>query len=412
MSVFGVQRAPGQIYFGVGQRHALPAIAKAFGKRVFICSDERFKTTDALAAMADALRASGLEVGLYDQTIAELPISCVREAAKAAIEFHPNVIVGIGGGSCLDIAKLVALICRHGDDLPSMYGELKVPGPTVPVIAVPTTSGTGSEVTPVAVLGDPQHVVKIGISSPFLIPAVAVCDPELTLTCPPRLTAIAGADALTHAIEAFTAIRRTADPELAQLTVFVGKNALSDFSAMAAIRALYFNLRKAVEDGTNIAAREQVMLGSLLAGLAFGSAGTAAAHALQYPIGALTSTAHGLGVAALMPFVMDFNQNECIAEFAEIARELQLSPWEDHVGLADAAIDAVAKLFADIGIPRSIADLGVKEENLEWISKQSMLAARLVNNNPRQLDVASIRQIVDAAFAGNRQSRTNSRERS
>src|SRR5690606_21603860 len=170
-----------------------------------------------------------------------------------------------------------------------------VPGPIMPLIAVPTTAGTGSEVTPVAVLSDSERTLKVGISSPFLIPTWSVCDPELTFSCPAALTAIAGADALTHAIEAFTAVRRDPVPSIAQERVFVGKNTMSDHFALSAITLLWEGLEAACEDNTDRSAREKVMLGATMAGLAFGVAGTAAAHAIQYPVGALTHTAHGLG---------------------------------------------------------------------------------------------------------------------
>lgn len=177
-----------------------------------------------------------------------------------------------------------------------------MPGPVLPVIAVPTTAGTGSEATPVAVISDPDRTLKVGISSPHLLPRVAICDPDLTLTCPPALTAIAGADALTHAIEAFTAGRRAPSPELAQRHVFIGKSALTDHFALLAIRLLGRSLERACHDGADEEARADVMLAALAAGCAFGTAGTAAAHAIQYPVGALTHTAHGLGVATLLPY--------------------------------------------------------------------------------------------------------------
>lgn len=166
-----------------------------------------------------------------------------------------------------------------------------MPGPVLPVIAVPTTAGTGSEATPVAVISDPDRTLKVGISSPHLLPRVAICDPDLTLTCPPALTAIAGADALTHAIEAFTAGRRAPSPELAQRHVFIGKSALTDHFALLAIRLLGRSLERACHDGADEEARADVMLAAL-----------AAAHAIQYPVGALTHTAHGLGVATLLPY--------------------------------------------------------------------------------------------------------------
>lgn len=400
MSFHGTQRSPKAIYFGNGQRSVLPELVKTYGQRVLICSDNRFALDPLLSQIKQDLDNANLYLRVYDRTIAELPLECILEAAEMVRDFDPQVIIGVGGGSCLDLAKLVALVLRYGADLSAFYGEFKVPGPVLPVIAVPTTAGTGSEVTPVAVLADPARVSKVGISSPFLIPDVAVCDPELTASCPRGLTAVAGADALTHAIEAFTAIQRAPDAGLALRQVFVGKNALSDAQARLAIAALANNLAEAVNGGS-LKSREQVMYGALAAGLSFGVAGTAAAHAIQYPIGALTKTAHGLGVAALMPYVMEFNRSVSETEFAEIAR-LFGRDADSEAELADAAIDAVLALFQNIGIPASIAELGVTEDRLEWIAEQSLLSARLVNNNPRPLDAAAILSIVRAAYAGDR----------
>ena len=282
-----------------------------------------------------------------------------------------------------------------------MYGEFKVPGPTAPVIAVPTTSGTGSEATPVAVIGDPERVLKVGISSPYLIPHAAVCDPELTLTCPPMLTAVSGADALTHAIEAFTALRREATPSLGLEHVFVGKNALSDATAKLAVPALMKNLPVAVREGGNLQAREQVMHGAYCAGLAFGAAGTAAAHAIQYPVGALTHTAHGLGVAVLMPYVLRFNRSHCMRELAELGATLGLAGSSD-AALADAFIEAVGGLFVDIGIPHSLEQLGVPADKLGWIAESALGITRLIKNNPRPIDLPAMNRLVRHAHAGDR----------
>src|SRR5690606_39027683 len=203
-----------------------------------------------------------------------------------------------------------------------------------------------------------------GISSPVLVPPVAICDPDLTLSCPAGLTAIAGADALTHAIEAFTAIRRQPAPGIAQDRVFVGKNALSDHFALRAIGLLWQSLEAACKDGSDRAAREKVMMGATLAGLAFGVAGTAAAHAIQYPVGALTHTAHGLGVACLMPYVMTWNAPVIQSELQDIALAAGLTG-------ADAVIPALAALFEAIGIPPTLHDLGLAEDRIDWVAEQS-----------------------------------------
>jgi alcohol dehydrogenase class IV len=272
-----------------------------------------------------------------------------------------------------------------------------------PVIAVPTTSGTGSEVTPVAVIADTERGTKVGISSPYLIPRVAVCDPELTLTCPPGLTAVSGADALTHAIESYTAAQREVTVDLTVKNVFVGKNALSDMFGLLALKNIFEALPTAVKDGKNIEAREKMMLASLAAGCAFGTAGTAAAHAIQYPVGNETHTPHGMGVALLMPYVMEFNRPACVGGFAEIARGIGLSGKDDE-DLSKKLIDAVAALLAEIKIPVTLKELGLPEDKQDWTAEAAIGAARLVNNNPRKLDVDALKAITRAAFTGDRAS--------
>jgi len=399
--MFGIQRSPRITLFGAGQRMAAGSVVRDCGHRAFICTDERIHVDQRLNDVVDALTAAGVTHAIYASTQPELPASCVMEAADQAREFRPDVVIGLGGGSCLDVAKLVAAILAHDMPLSEMYGESKLPGPTVPVIAIPTTSGTGSEATPVAVIGDPDLVLKVGISSPYLIPHAAICDPELTLTCPPMLTAVSGADALTHAIEAFTAVRREPTASLAHDHVFVGKNALSDANARLAFGALMRDLPAAVRDSGNLPARERVMYGAYCAGLAFGAAGTAAAHAIQYPVGALTHTAHGLGVAALLPYVLRFNRSHCTPELAELARGLDLAGGTDDA-LAGAMLEKVDALLTEIGIPSSLKDIGVPEDRLDWIAEGALGIARLIKNNPRPIDLPAMRTLVRRAYEGDK----------
>lgn len=401
MTHFGALRTPRNIIFGKGQRGSLGKAAKSLGSRAFICTDTRLSAERDFIAMMDDLKSNGVAVHIYDQTIAELPLSCLDDCVASGKKFGPDIVIGIGGGSCMDIAKAAAVMLTHGGNIRNYYGEFKVPGPVLPLISIPTTSGTGSEVTPVAVLGDPERTMKVGIASPHIISHTAICDPELTYTCPPGLTAISGSDALTHAIEAFTAIRRPATPHLVHEHVFIGKNLLSDHHALFAIELISRSLAHACRQGDDEAAREDLMLGALSAGLAFGTAGTAAAHAIQYPVGALTHTPHGTGVALLMPYVMDFNRSACVPEFAQIALAMGIQrAGKSDDQLSVAAIEKVAALFAEIGLPKTLAELGLPSDKLDWTAEQSFTAQRLVKNNPKPLDVEKLAIIVKAAFGG------------
>ncbi|MDP2781947.1 iron-containing alcohol dehydrogenase [Devosia sp.] len=403
MSLFASMRAPRTIVFGSGQRNAVPGYARPLGQKALIVTDARMGASADLAAMVDGLKAAGLTVAVFDQTLPEVPLECIAQCVAFGRAFGPDLLIGLGGGSCLDMAKVAAVLLRHGGSPRDYFGEFKVPGPVLPLIAVPTTAGTGSEATPVAVVADSERLLKVGIASPHIIPLVAICDPELTLSAPAGLTAIAGADALTHAIEALTAGPRVVDADSSLDHVFLGKNALSDGHAREAIGHLARGLRRSVDNGQDLAARESVMYGALLAGLAFGTAGTAAAHAIQYPVGALTKTAHGAGVACLMPYAMSFNLSHATQSMAEVAVAMGVAEaGDDARGNGERAIVAVEMLFASIGIPADLKALGLREDQLDWTAEQSLGAARLVKNNPRPLDLSAMQAIVRAAFAGDR----------
>lgn len=397
MHLFGTLRAPRELLFGSGQRHALGGIAASLGRRALVITDTRLSTDADFLMLLEQLEKAGLEVVIDSSTLPDVPVESAVNSALSARDFAPDLVIGVGGGSCLDMAKCVALLLTHGGRPQDYYGEHTVPGQVMPLIAIPTTAGTGSEVTPVAVLSDAERSLKVGISSPHLIPTVSICDPDLTLSCPPALTAIAGADALTHALEALTAIRREPVPGIAQQRVFVGKNELSDHFALSAITLLWQGLEAACMNGGDRAAREKVMLGATLAGLAFGVAGTAAAHAIQYPVGALTHTAHGLGVACLMPYVMTWNAPAIRHELARIAQAAGLAGPDD-------VIPELVSLFARIGIPSTLRELGLEEGRIFWVAEQSAGITRLIQNNPRPLSLNEMRNLVAAAYHGDRSS--------
>lgn len=403
--MFGAVRTPQNILFGKGQRKALPTYAARAGGRALIVTDERLAADPDFRNLVDAVGMAGVETRVFTGVIAELPVECIAAGVEAGKAFGADCVIGMGGGSCLDAAKAISLLLAHGGTPSDYYGEFKVPGPILPLISMPTTSGTGSEVTPVAVLTDPDRALKIGIASPYLISQTAICDPELTYSCPPSLTAVSGADALTHAIEAYTTARREPTPGLIHEHVFLGKNVFSDHYALLAIQHISASLRQACENGRDHVARERLMLGSLAAGLAFGTAGTAAAHAVQYPVGAMTHTPHGTGVALMMPYVMQFNRDWCVRELVEIGQAIGLSlpdgPQEER---ANATVDAVADLFASVGIPKSLAELGIRQDQLATVEEQSLGIGRLIKNNPRPLDASSMRLLVGAAFVGDRAS--------
>jgi alcohol dehydrogenase len=393
----GVLRAPREVLFGAGSADAAGELARRLADRVFVVTDATLAAGEAGRRVLASVRAQGVEVEVFEGTVPELPMNVVLGAISAAAAAAPQCVVGLGGGSSIDLAKLVALGVAHGDDLRSFYGEEQVPGPIAPLIAIPTTAGTGSEVTPVAVLTDPEAVLKVGISSRQLIPTYALVDPTLTHGCPPSVTGHAGIDALAHAVEAYTAARRP--QTLGTQGVFVGKNSLSDPLALVAIRQIAPNLLAAQRDEPD--ARAAVAYGSLCAGLAFGTAGTAVAHALQYPIGASTHTPHGLGTGLLLAYAMRFNRPVRIAELAAIGRAMGVSgDDEDDERTADAAVAAVAALATAVGVPSSLAELSIAEEELPQLARQALGVSRLIVNNPREPDEEDLLEILRAAWRG------------
>jgi alcohol dehydrogenase class IV len=402
-ATFGVLRLPRNIVVGAQQRFAIADIAAEFGDKVLICTDPRLAASDELQALVTNLESRKLSVRVYGETQAELPtpgiIACVEELKGQDID----VVIGFGGGSCMDMAKVVSVLLTHGGQPSDYYGEFAVPGPVKPVIALPTTAGTGSEATAIAVVSDPGLGMKMGISSPHIIPFAAVCDPELTYTCPPPLTAATGADTFVHLVESFTAITREPTHTLANERVFVGKNVLTDSLALDGIRLVGRSLATAYKDPGNTDARADMMLAALYGGIVLSNAGTAAAHAIQYPVGALTHTPHGVGVGLLLPYVVRHNFSAVEPQLAQVAEAL----GRDIKGLsirsaAIAGVEAIDEVIATIELPATLQDLGVQEGDLAQIARLSLNSKRLIDNNPVPLDLASVTSIVHAAYAGDR----------
>jgi alcohol dehydrogenase class IV len=381
---------PRRVVFGTGALAALATEARALGASALVCTDPNIAATDGFARALALLADAGIETRVFADTPPDIPPAAVAACLDVARGFAPEVVIGVGGGSSLDMAKVVALLLRHPGPLETYYGENGVPGPIVPVVAVPTTAGTGSEVTPVAVVSDPGRRLKVGVSDPQLVPSVAICDPELTLTCPPGVTAHAGIDALMHAVESYLAPPRETDWAAASHDVFRGRSALTAPYSLAAIREISGALERAVSDGSDREARARMLSGSLRAGIAFGHAGTGGAHALQYAVGAATGTPHGLGVGLLAPYVLAYVAPAAERELADIAAAM---------GVPDA-IAEVARLLDAIGVPRTLRQLGVAQVDLPQLADDAATVQRLLRNSPRPLDRDALLDILGHAWSG------------
>jgi alcohol dehydrogenase class IV len=391
----------GQLVFGRGAAGQLGDIAGRLGaKRVLIATDTALEKAGLLDRVRAPLAGNGVTVEVFNGGEPEPSMRAAQACIEAGRRFRPDAVLGLGGGSNMDLAKITAAVLAHSGGPPDYVGDDKIPGPIGPLICVPTTAGTGSEVSAASVLTDTENKIKVGVLSNHLRPRVAVVDPLLTLSCPAKVTADSGIDALTHAIEAYTAVDNAAFPLPAgERTVYQGRHPLADCLAEKAIALIGANLRRAVADGQDAEAREGMALGATLAGLAFSNVGVAVVHALEYPVGGATHCSHGAGNGLLLPFVMRFNLPARVREFAAIARLL----GEDVTGLgeqaaAERAITAVERLRRDIGIPQRLRDLGVGPDQLRPFAEKAFGIKRILRVNPRPVTVEDLEEILQSAF--------------
>lgn len=394
----------GALFFG---RNAVPvhlreACERLGAKRAFVVTDPVLVRAGLLARTAEPLTGANVSFASFDRVTPEPGVELVRECAAAARAFAPDVVIGLGGGSNMDTAKLVSILLAHGGDPLDYTGDCRVPGPVKPLICIPTTAGTGSEVSAAAVFTDTANRIKVSCLSPFLRPAFALVDPLFTLSCPPKVTADSGIDALTHAIEGFCAVNNDAFPlPSGEKTVYQGKNPMADLMAREAIALVGRFLRRAVADGSDLEARDGMALAGTLGGLAFSNAGVALVHAMEYPVGGAVHVSHGAGNGLLLPYVMRFNLPERVELTAQIGRLLgrQTGASEAPEAGAEAALQAVEQLRHDIGIPTRLRDLGVTEDMLPGFAEKAFAIKRLMRVNPRAPQNADeILGIYRAAF--------------
>ncbi|GAB7388886.1 iron-containing alcohol dehydrogenase [Bacillaceae bacterium] len=389
-----------KIVFGNGAVRKLDAVLKRLkAKNVLVITDGGIRKAGILDRVLNVLQEAGYKTVVYDGAVPEPPVASALECYEfARTQMETDAIIGLGGGSSIDLAKVVALLQAYGGHPADYFGENRVPGPIAPLVAIPTTAGTGSEVTSVAVLTDTDNDIKIGISDNFLRPAVALLDPELTLGLPPYVTACSGIDALSHAVEAYTAKEFKYIDAQGDI-LFQGANPISDTLALRAIELIAQNLLLAVHQGSNLEARANMLLGSLLAGMAFSNAGTAAAHALAYPIGGLVKSPHGELTGLLLPYVMEFNVKVAEEKMVKIAQAFGVDTRRmTDEEAAQAAVQAVFSLLENIGLPTKLSQIGVKKEDLPQIAEKALPIERLIRNNPRVPTKESFLALLNKAY--------------
>ena len=286
----GFVRQPKTVLFGPGQRRQLGLIAKGLGRHALMVTDERMAQTPEFKGLLANLAEQDVKTSVYDRALPDLPRSNIVEAVSLFGGKGADVVVGVGGGSCLDLAKSVAVVLANGGDVRDFYGEFRVPRPSLPIITVPTTGGTGAEVTSIAVIFDDETNMKMAITDAHIEPTAAIIDPELTLTCPRGLTAATAADALSHLVEGFTARPKNPTPQELATKIYVGKNRITDIFCVKGLELMNKSLGKVVENPSNLDARSDVMFAAYCAGMVINTTGTAAAHAIQSPIAAFSHT--------------------------------------------------------------------------------------------------------------------------
>lgn len=391
----------GQVVFGPGAALQLGSVLKRLSvNRILLVTDRNLVATGMVAQIADIIRASDCSVEIFDGGEAEPSIDIANACLEAGRKHRPNGIVALGGGSNMDLAKACAAVLTHGGTVRDYVGEERVPGPILPLVCLPTTAGTGSEVTGASILLDAENHVKVAMISNYLRPTVAVIDPRLTLSCPKKVTADSGIDALTHAIEAYTAVENSDFPiPVTEVSSNQGRNLMGDIFAEKAIELIGANLVLAVNEPLNLAAREAMSLAAMLAGLAFSNVGVALVHALEYPVGGAVHCSHGEGNGLLLPYVMRFNLPTRLARFAKIAQLL----GEDISGLdqqsaAERSVAIVERLNQAIGIRPRLRDLGVTAQQLPVLAEKTLQIKRILRINPRPVTLADLQRILELAW--------------
>jgi alcohol dehydrogenase class IV len=394
-----------EVHFG---NNAVQAIGKhvfRLGcKKVLIVTDKVLVKVGILDKVVAPLKEEKIAYEVFDGGEAEPRVVVAEEAIKFAKGKNIDCIVGLGGGSNIDTSKAVAIILTHGGELKNYFGEGKVPGSLMPIIAVPTTAGTGSEISWGAVLTDTATQLKQVLADDFIRPTIAIEDPMLTLTMPPKATAETGIDALCHAIESYTDIEYAyMAPDVERVTTY-GSFPITDLFALEAIRLIALHLPTAVYQGNNVKARYGQMLGTLYASMAFASgAGGSLNHTLGYPPGgAGAHMSHGEANAMFMLHTMEFNLPTCPEKFKNIA--IAMGEQTEGLSVEDAAyksLTAVKRLLKKIGTTKTLKDFGVKKEQFPQFADAVMKMERLLRNNPRRPNKEDIIKLYEKSYECN-----------
>jgi alcohol dehydrogenase len=378
---------PTSIHFGVESIKKLGDVIKQVnGSRVFLVADPGLKKAGIIKQVTSALNRKKIPYTLYDNVVPEPGLKLADQGLKLAKKSKADCVIGVGGGSALDIAKAVSILLTNGGKAEDYLGLDKIAKPGAPKIMIPTTAGTGAEVTFTAVFINEKTNSKGGMNGDPLYPDAAILDPALTLSLPPHITAATGIDAFTHALEAFVSTQA---------------HAISDMYAIEAMSLISNNLATAYANGNDIEARSAMLMGSLLGGKALATAGVGLVHAMAYPLGGMFNTAHGLANAVLLPYVVEYNIIGNPEKFAVIA---QIMGYDiEGLPLREAALltaEAIHQLNADVGIPNSLEALDIPSSKIPEMAKIALTVTRPVENNPRKPTLEDVIAVYEEAFDG------------
>ncbi|MBA7498143.1 Long-chain-alcohol dehydrogenase 1 [subsurface metagenome] len=378
-------RTPGNILFGNDAAKEIgKQVRRLHGTNALVITDKGLVQAGIAAKIENLLKDEGIKIAVFDEVEPDPSVEVVEKSFDFAKQNDYDVIVGLGGGSSIDIAKITSIMLTNKESIHNYFGVEKISKPGIPTIMLPTTAGTGAEVTPNAIFTDTKEKLKKGIVSHYLFPTVAIIDPLLTVSMPPSITASTGIDALTHAIESY---------------ISVNSSNITDMFAEKAISLICNNIRIAFARGGDVGARYRMCLGSMYAGVSLANAGVGAVHALAYPLGGQFHIPHGVANACMLPYVMEFNAFGCMSKVERILSIVAISTE----GLSfnektEKFTNFLKDLNRDLKIPLHLREQGVDKDSISQLGEFAVSYLRLLKNNPRDLTVKDAIAIYKAAF--------------
>lgn len=388
MKKFSFNTTPGIRFGDNAFLENINEIKKCVGENVLFVTDQGIIDIGLADTALSTLNNICSKIVLFNEVEADPSLSTLERAIEIGKKNNCSGVIGFGGGSSMDVAKLSALIMGSKENLDTAWGVNLACGPRVPLVLVPTTAGTGSEVTPVSIITIGQNE-KRGVSSPIILPDLAILDPTLTIGLPKKITAATGVDAMVHAIEAYSSINKN-------------NNSISQMYALEALKLLEKSIERVVLDGKDLTARSDMLKGSMLAGVAFANSPVAAVHALAYPIGGIFKIPHGLSNALILPYVLRYNQSDARASkaYADLCDHIWPSKGSKRGNQFKSSlfIDKLENLSSRLGLETRLRDVGIPQEACQKLAEESMKQTRLLVNNPRAIEKKDAFDIYKAAW--------------